>query len=88
MDDIKRVSETLSPDNGTLATRQAELRDLMSQLAQTQAPINMSMNGHQHAGIRIVCEGPTLLPALDAHLARTAPFTSQELLPLCCGKSS
>ena len=39
------------------------------------------IHGHQHAGIRIVCEGPTLLPALDAHLSRTTPFTCQELLP-------
>ena len=39
------------------------------------------IHGHQHVGIRMVCEGPTLLPALDAHLSRTVPFTYQELLP-------
>ncbi len=39
------------------------------------------IHGHRHVGIRMVCEGPTLLPALDAHLSRTAPFTAQELLP-------
>ncbi len=39
------------------------------------------LHGHQHVGIRMVCEGPTLLPALDAHLSRTAPFTYQDLLP-------
>jgi hypothetical protein len=39
------------------------------------------IHGHQHVGIRLVCEGPTLLPALDAHLSQTQPFTFQELLP-------
>ena len=36
------------------------------------------IHGRQHVGIRIVVEGPTLLPALDAHLSQTTPFTSQE----------
>jgi len=39
------------------------------------------IHGHQHVGLRMVCEGPTLLPALDAHLFQAEPFTSQELLP-------
>jgi hypothetical protein len=39
------------------------------------------IHGHQHVGIRMVCEGPTLLPALDAHLSQAEPFTYQELLP-------
>lgn len=39
------------------------------------------IHGRKHTGIRIVYEGPTLLPALDAHLTRTKPFTYQELLP-------
>jgi hypothetical protein len=39
------------------------------------------INGRQHAGIRIVHEGPTLLPALDAHLQQMRPFTYQDLLP-------
>lgn len=124
VDDIKRIFETLSPDNGTLTTRQAQFQALKVQLAQTKDAIKMSMSevmqsfekglfmgsddldrdiprdnldlerwfkkpkgherrihGRQHAGIRLVCEGPTLLPALDAHLTRTAPFTYQELLP-------
>ena len=122
MNDIKRVFETLSPHNGTLATRQATFQLLTVQFAQRKDPITTHMSeimqsfegglfvgsddldipgdnldlerwfkkpkgherrihGHQHAGIRIVCEGPTLLPALDAHLSRTTPFTCQELLP-------
>jgi hypothetical protein len=122
VNDIKRVFETLNPDNGTLAARQVEFQDLTVQLAQTKDSITLHMSdmmqnfegglfvgsdgldiprdnlalerwfkkpkgherrihGHQHAGIRIVCEGPTLLPALDAHLSRTAPFIYQELLP-------
>lgn len=39
------------------------------------------IHGRQHVGLRMVCEGPTLLPALDAHLSRTTPFTYQDLLP-------
>jgi len=37
------------------------------------------IHGHRHAGVRIVQEGPTLLPTLDAHLRRTEPFTKEEL---------
>jgi len=39
------------------------------------------IHGHQHAGTRIVREGPTLLLALDAHLAHPEPFTQPDLLP-------
>ncbi len=39
------------------------------------------IHGRQHVGLRMVCEGPTLLPALDAHLSRTTPFTYLDLLP-------
>ncbi len=39
------------------------------------------IHGHKHAGMRIVHEGPTLLPALDAHLSREKPFIYLELLP-------
>jgi hypothetical protein len=39
------------------------------------------IHGHRHAGIRIVLEGPTLVHALDAHVAHPEPFTVQELLP-------
>lgn len=39
------------------------------------------IHGHQHTGTRIVQEGPTLLPTLDAHLSRTGLFTSDELKP-------
>jgi hypothetical protein len=39
------------------------------------------IHGHRHAGIRIVLEGPTLLPALDAHDAHPEPFTVGDLLP-------
>jgi hypothetical protein len=39
------------------------------------------IHGHRHAGIRIVQEGPTLVHALDAHLAHPAPFTAGDLLP-------
>jgi hypothetical protein len=39
------------------------------------------MHGHRHAGVRIVQEGPTLLPALDAHSKHPAVFTVEELFP-------
>jgi hypothetical protein len=39
------------------------------------------IHGHRHAGIRIVLEGPTLVHALDAHVAHPEPFTAEELLP-------
>jgi hypothetical protein len=39
------------------------------------------IHGHRHAGIRIVLEGPTLVPALDAHAAHPGPFTVDDLLP-------
>jgi hypothetical protein len=39
------------------------------------------IHGHRHAGVRIVHDGPTLLPALDAHVTHPDPFTAEELLP-------
>jgi hypothetical protein len=39
------------------------------------------IHGRKHAGTRIVQEGPTLLPTLNAHEAHPEPFTAAELLP-------
>ena len=39
------------------------------------------IHGHRHAGVRIVQDGPTLVLALDAHVAHPGPFTAEELLP-------
>jgi hypothetical protein len=39
------------------------------------------IHGHRHAGVRVVQEGPTLVHALDAHVAHPEPFTVTELLP-------
>jgi hypothetical protein len=39
------------------------------------------IHGHRHAGIRLVLDGPTLVPALDAHAAHPGPFTMDDLLP-------
>jgi hypothetical protein len=39
------------------------------------------IHGHRHAGVRIVQEGATSVPALDAHVAHPGPFTMAELLP-------
>jgi hypothetical protein len=39
------------------------------------------IHGHRHAGVRLVREGPTLLPALDAHREHEGFFTAEELYP-------
>lgn len=39
------------------------------------------IHGHQHAGKRIVQEGPMLLPTLDAHLSHPGLFTPDQLMP-------
>jgi hypothetical protein len=39
------------------------------------------IHGRQHAGLRLVREGPTLLPALDAHREHDGLFTVEELHP-------
>ena len=39
------------------------------------------IHGHRHAGIRIVLEGPTLIPVLDAHALHPEPFTAMDLIP-------
>jgi hypothetical protein len=37
------------------------------------------IHGHRHAGVRIVQEGPTMVHALDAHLAHPEPFGVEDL---------
>ena len=39
------------------------------------------IHGHRHAGVRLVREGPTLLPALDAHREHDGLFTAEDLYP-------
>jgi hypothetical protein len=39
------------------------------------------IHGHQHAGVRIVLEGPTLIHALDVHLRHPEPLPTADLLP-------
>jgi len=39
------------------------------------------IHGHAHAGVRLVQEGPTLIPALDAHVLHPEPFDTAALLP-------
>ena len=39
------------------------------------------IHGHHHAGIRIVREGPTLIPTLDAHANHPGAFTRADLSP-------
>ena len=38
------------------------------------------IHGRKHAGVRLVQEGATLMPALDAHKDREEPFKPEELL--------
>jgi hypothetical protein len=37
------------------------------------------IHGRAHAGVRLVQEGPTLLPVLNAHEQHPQPFTAEEL---------
>ena len=39
------------------------------------------IHGRRHAGVRIVQDGPTLILALDAHVAHPGVFTAEELMP-------
>ncbi len=39
------------------------------------------IHGHKHAGVRLVREGPTLLPALDAHREHEGLFSAEDLYP-------
>ena len=39
------------------------------------------IHGHRHVGVRVVQEGPTLLPALDAHANHPQPFEAGDLWP-------
>ena len=39
------------------------------------------VHAHAHAGVRLVQEGPTLVPALDAHVLHPGPFDAASLLP-------
>jgi hypothetical protein len=39
------------------------------------------IHGHAHAGVRLVQEGPTLIPALDAHQLHPESFDVSGLLP-------
>jgi hypothetical protein len=38
------------------------------------------IHGHKHTGVRLVQEGATLMPVLDAHQEHPGPFTAAELL--------
>ena len=38
------------------------------------------IHGRKHAGVRLVQEGATLMPTLDAHKDREGPFQAEELL--------
>lgn len=39
------------------------------------------IHGHRHAGVRLVQQGATLLPALDAHRSHDGQFTAADLQP-------
>jgi len=39
------------------------------------------IHGRKHVGMRVVREGSTLLPTLDAHQQRAGLFTAEDLLP-------
>ena len=39
------------------------------------------IHGHRHAGIRIVRDGPTLIPTLDAHVSHPGVFSREDIFP-------
>jgi hypothetical protein len=39
------------------------------------------IHGHRHAGVRIVRDGPTLIPTLDAHASHPRVFSREDLFP-------
>lgn len=39
------------------------------------------IHGHRHAGVRLVQQGATLIPALDAHRSHEGLFTAEDLQP-------
>jgi hypothetical protein len=39
------------------------------------------IHGHRHAGVRIVRDGPTLIPTLDAHASHPGVFSREDLFP-------
>lgn len=39
------------------------------------------VHGHRHAGVRIVRDGPTLIPTLDAHISHPGVFSREDLFP-------
>jgi hypothetical protein len=43
------------------------------------------IHGRRHVGVRVVVEGPTLLPTLDAHREKDGLFTAEELYPYRAG---
>ena len=42
------------------------------------------IHGHRHAGVRIVQEGATLMPVLDAHAHHPDPYCMADLYPYRC----
>lgn len=118
--EIKKVSNTLDPKNGSMEERKVEFEKLhevfeekshpwythMAEVMGTFSPglfigpedgpftnddlerffkipkgHERRIHGHRHAGIRIVIEGPTLIPTLDAHSRHPDPFHPADLIP-------
>jgi len=65
----------IGPEDGPRTT------DDLERFFKTPKGHERRIHGHQHAGIRIVQEGPTLIPALDAHARHPASFSPADLIP-------
>ena len=70
-----REQRAHTPGGAVKAIRQ-DASDAISRLV-----LERRIHGHRHAGVRIVQEGPTLLLALDAHLAHPEPFSAADVWP-------
>ncbi len=65
----------IGPEDGPRTT------DDLERFFKTPKGHERRIHGHHHAGIRIVQEGPTLIPVLDAHARHPAPFNPADLIP-------
>jgi hypothetical protein len=84
---IAEVAATLEPGTEDITEREEEFEALIGRFEATErwfrSPKSHErrIHGHRHAGIRLVLDGSTSVPALDAHAAHPGPFTVDDLLP-------
>jgi hypothetical protein len=71
----------LHPPGLRMADALKEVRESIQRWFRLPKSHERRIHGHRHAGVRIVQDGPSLVLALDAHVAQPGLFTGAELLP-------